>query len=313
VLLLSAAAPIEAAKREARRRVLIVAAIGLLLALCLAAILALTVTRPIRRLAAAAAGVREGEERPEFPEGGGPEIRAVRDALVEMIGRLDRYREELVAREKMATLGRFSAAVAHEIRNPLSSMRMTLELLADDADESLEQEIDFLRAEAARLDHSVEELLFHAGEPRYEMAAIALSDVVDRARQMLEPLANHLGVDLSAEAEEIPVTGDANRLRQALVNLGLNALQASEPGGRVSIVATSDGGGAVLAVRDGGPGVPAEIADRIFEPFVTGRPGGTGLGLAVTAAIAEAHGGRVTHERTGDETIFTLRLPAGER
>ncbi|MEN8150024.1 MAG: HAMP domain-containing sensor histidine kinase [Planctomycetota bacterium] len=315
VFLLARAAPVEAAKSSARRRVLMIASIGLAVTVLLGLALAGTVMRPIRRLAGAVAGIREARVRPDLPSGGGREVEELRAAFLDMLSRLDRYREELVSREKMATLGQFSAAVAHELRNPLSSMRMTLDLLRDEVGEAGRRDVDVLRSEAARLDHSVEELLFYAGEPRYEMRAADLADVARAAARMVGPLAEHLDVALAgpSSTETAPLTADPNRLRQAAVNLLLNAVNASGPGDSVGIRVEQDTSAARILVTDEGPGVPADLAERIFLPFVTGRSDGTGLGLSVTRAIARAHGGTVAWAREGGATTFTLELPKAGR
>ncbi|MHC4472774.1 MAG: sensor histidine kinase, partial [Planctomycetota bacterium] len=183
-----------------------------------------------------------------------------------------------------------------------------------DAGEETAADLDFLLSEMARLDHSVEELLFHAGTPRYELADVDLRVALEETVRSLSPLADHLGVGLDAEtpAEAVPARADLGKVRQALTNLVLNALQASGPESRVAVRLRVEGGKAVLEVADGGDGVPQEIAERVFEPFVTGREGGTGLGLAVTRAIAGAHAGEVAFAREGETTLFTLRLPLGE-
>jgi len=315
VYLLAPAAPIEAAKREAQRRSLVVAGIGLAVTVVLGLLLAGTVIRPIRRLARAVSEIREGEERDDLPRGGGREVEELRLAFEKMLTRLIRYREEMVSREKMATLGQFSAAVAHELRNPLSSMRMTLDLLREEVGPEARDDIDFLRAEASRLDHSVEELLFYAGRPRYEMGPADVSAVVSDAVKMVRPLADHLEVSLSVPTPDgpFPIRGDANRLRQALVNLLLNAVQACKSGQSVSVAVTRPLDTVSVTVSDEGPGVPADLEERLFEPFVTGRAGGTGLGLSVTAAIARAHHGEVRYEREDGQTRFSLLLPARRR
>jgi signal transduction histidine kinase len=312
VYLLSPAASVEAAKAEARREVSIVSGLGLVAAVLIGALLAGTISRPIRRLAEGAKRVREGESEIELPAGGGREVRDLSRALAEMLEGLARYREELVASEKLATLGGFSASVAHELRNPLSSMRMTVEMLLPDADEASREELLFLLAEMARLDHHVEELLFHSGTPRYDMSETDLAGVAHDTVRVLGPLARHLGVTLEVrENAHAKVTADGGKLRQAVTNLLLNALQASPEGGAVTVTVAADDAVASLAVADQGAGVATEISESLFEPFVSGRPGGTGLGLAVTWAIMAAHHGEVSWERRGDRTTFTLVFPGG--
>jgi signal transduction histidine kinase len=313
VYLLHAAAPVARAKEEARDRILTVSALGLVATILVGALVARGVTRPLRRLAARAREVEGGGAGAgKIPAGGGREVAELARALREMLDRLERYRAELVTREKMATLGRFSAAVAHELRNPLSSMRMTLQMLAADATGDARADLDFLLLEIARLDHSVEELLFHAGTPRYARKETGLSDVIRETVRMLGPLAEHLGVELVTDVgDEVRVDADPDKLRQALTNLVLNALHAAGENGTVRVAAVREESGGALVVRDSGPGVPEELADRMFDPFVSGREGGTGLGLAVARAIAEAHGGEIRYRREDDETVFTLAVRGG--
>ena len=311
LLLLSPAAPVERAKDEARRSVVVVAGLGLLAAVLLGVVLARTVTRPLRRLVDRAAEVREGRLDVPIPRGGGREVDALARGFEEMLAGLARYREALVKREKLATLGRFSASVAHEIRNPLSSLRMTVQMLRREAGEALAADLDFLLLEMTRLDHSVEELLFHAGTPQYEMVETDLGVVVEETVRSLAPLADHLSVGLETELPETPVRAraDPGKLKQALTNLVLNALQASGPDQTVTLALRRDEDRAIVTVRDRGPGVPDSIAGRVFEPFVTGRDGGTGIWLAVAHSIAEAHEGEVAFARCEDTTVFTVRLP----
>ena len=309
IYLLAASAPIARAKAEAARPVLVVSLVGLLATVLAGAVLAGTVTRPLRRLALRVAEVREGRLDVEMPTGGGREVAGLARGFGEMLEGLARYREELVRKEKLATLGRFSAAVAPEIRNPLSSLRMTLQMLRRDAPGAMAEDLDLLLAEMSRLDHSVEELLFHAGTPRYVMAELDLREPARETVRTLQPLAEHLGVTLRlGEPDEgVTVRGDSGKLRQAVMNLVLNALQASGPDQAVDVAVRDDGRGGVVEVADAGPGVPAEISERLFAPFVSGREGGTGLGLSVTQAIGSSTGGS-----TG-ERPFACRCRGGRR
>lgn len=313
--LLCPSAPIDLAKRDARQPILWLAGIGLAISVALGAVVARTVTRPLSRLAERAGEVRGEQLAVEIPLGGGREVGSLALALRDMLGRVQRYREELLRKEKMATLGEFSAAVAHELRNPLSAMRMSMEMLKPKSAPEVAAELELLLSEMGRLDHSVEELLFYAGEPHYRREAVDLPSVVSEAARMLAPLARHLGVDLVVAASDPgarPI-GDAARIRQAVVNLLLNGIRAAGPDGRVVVGVFREGGRVGVRVRDTGEGPPTELGTRIFEAFVTGHPGGTGLGLAVTSAIAKAHGGRVDWRRANDETEFLLVLgPGGE-
>ncbi len=313
LFLLAPEAPVKAAKERARRPLFLILGLALAASLLLGSLIAGTVTRPLARLAARAAEAREGNLDAPVPAGGGGEVGALAAAFGEMVEGLRRSREALLEREKMATLGRFSAAVAHELRNPLSGMRMTAQMVRRQCPPGAAEDVDFLLSEMARLDHGVEELLFFAGEPRYARRETDLREAVAGVRKALSPLARHLGLDLTCDApdEAVLLTADGDRVRQALMNLVLNALQASPPGGTVQVRLGRSGDFAALEVEDGGPGVPEEMSPRLFTPFVSGREGGTGLGLSVTRSIARAHGGDVTYGRVGGRTVFRLTLSAG--
>jgi signal transduction histidine kinase len=312
LVLLGPAKPVEDAKRAAQRPILAGMGVALVAAILLGIVLAATITRPLRTLAERASLVRDGRLDVDIPGGGGAEVERLSGAFREMLAGLARYRDELVSREKMATLGQFSAAVAHELRNPLSSMRMTLEILRPRFPPDARDDAEFLLAEMARLDHSVEELLFHAGNPRYVFAQFDLREAVRGPLRMLAPMARHLGVGLVGSGLEGPVrcTGDEGKLAQAVTNLVLNALQASPSGESVFVaVSAGEGRGAAILVTDRGNGVPPDLAADLFRPFVSGREGGTGLGLFVTRAIARAHGGDVRWRRLGAVTEFSILLP----
>jgi signal transduction histidine kinase len=160
----------------------------------------------------------------------------------------------------------------------------------------------------------VEELLFHAGEPRWSMRACDLRAPLEATERALAPMAAHLGVRLVVERPAAPVraTADETRLRQAFMNLVRNALEASPPEGRVDVSLAGTRDGIRFEVADRGSGVPPGIESGLFTAFVSGREGGTGLGLANTRAIARAHGGDVSYERREGRTLFVLSIPAGE-
>jgi signal transduction histidine kinase len=311
LVFLSPAGPIEEAKVAARMPILIGLGAALLGCIALGAMLAGTITRPLRRLAEKASLIREGRLDVPIPRGGGLEVDRLSTALSEMLDGLAHYRGELVRREKMATLGQFSAAVAHELRNPLSSMKMSLEMLRPQLPKSATEDLDFLLLEMSRLNHSVEELLFFTGTPRYHLAGMDARVAADGPLRMLTPLAEHLGVVLVDERgpDAVMVRGDLEKLAQAATNLILNALQACEEGGEVRVGVRA---GAEIYVEDDGPGVPADIEKTMFQAFVSGRDGGTGLGLSVTMAIAVAHEGSLGYERRDGRSRFTLSLPEEE-
>lgn len=288
-------------------------AVGLAAAAVAGLFLGERLARPLAELAALARRVAAGEEGERAPETRGPaEARDLAAGLNAMLDARRRAEEERVARERLAVLGEFAAGVAHEIRNPLSSMRMTLQLLAEGRTGKEAEDIQVLLDEVRRLEGSVEDLLVYAGSPRMERGPVDLAATARDAVRLLHRQAEHLGVALQVEEAPgtPPAAGDAVRLRTCVLNLVLNALQASPRGAAVRVRSAAGGRGVVLEVADSGPGVAPDVGDRIFEPFFSGRPGGTGLGLAVTRRIVEAHGGALAFVSGPAGTVFRADLPA---
>ncbi|MBN9688286.1 MULTISPECIES: ATP-binding protein [unclassified Corallococcus] len=220
----------------------------------------------------------------------------------------------LVEHEKLAGIGRLAAGVAHEINNPLGVILGYVRLLQRRAEGPLAEDLRVVEEEAVRCQDIVEGLLDLARPGRGPREPVALRDACEEVVLRLRE-ATRLGsvtVDVHGEGT---AWAQAPRLRQVLLNLVKNAAEAAGEGGRVEVRITVDAdGSARVAVSDSGPGVTPEARARLFEPFFTTKPSGTGLGLAVSQAIAEAHGGRIDVD-TGalGGARFTLSLPPPSR
>jgi signal transduction histidine kinase len=229
---------------------------------------------------------------------------------------LDAARARVVQSEKLAALGQLAAAIAHEVRNPLAVVRSAAQGLGetlppDDAEG--QRAASFIVAEVDRLTSVVGSLLAFARPLPLQTRPTAIRDVVERAVTLagaeLERKRLRLAVD---ESPALPVVhADGDLVCQVLVGLLANAVEATPPGGEIVVRARPADGGVEVAVADGGAGVAPELRARVFEPFFTTRPNGTGLGLAVARQIVEAHGGRIdVGDRPGGGACFTVRLPA---
>ncbi len=307
---------IEAARADAERvernTLLVLVAIlaaAPLLAVAVSLAIARSITVPVAELQAGAARIAAGDLDARIEVRGAPELVTLAGHWNAMTAALRDHQEQLVRSEKLAGIGRLAAGVAHEINNPLGVILGYAKLLRKRADGTLAEDLRVVEEEALRARDIVSGLLdlsrpLPAPTEQVDLRALA-DEVISRLGEarLLE------GVEVSVEGEA-SAPGHREKLRQVLVNLVRNAAEASGPGGRVSIRIVEQEGAAELSVEDTGPGMPEEVRARLFEPFFTTRPRGTGLGLAVSRAIARAHGGELAASVPGGQGArFALTLP----
>jgi signal transduction histidine kinase len=291
-------------KRAVVHPVLWIAGAGLAVVLFAGIALGHSIARPIEELADRARNLTgRGDETLGAAPRGGPEIAHLVDALNRML-------ETLRRSERLAVMGRLAAGVAHEIKNPLSAMKMTVQMLREHQPAAEREPYDLILREIERLDLVASELSAAArpGPPARDRVRLdqAVGDVLD----LLDRQLAHLRVSVDRKLQSpTEVAGDADRLKRAAMNLVLNGAQAMPQGGRLTVGLERNGARVRFAVSDTGTGVPPEVRDRIFEPFVTGRPDGVGLGLALTKRIVEDHGGRIGFETSDRGSTFWIDLP----
>jgi two-component system sensor histidine kinase HydH len=216
--------------------------------------------------------------------------------------------ERKAAREqRLVALGSMASVMAHEIRNPLTSLKGHAQLLVEDLEEPKQRaKAERVVSEAERLEGLTTSLLDFVRDGPMERAVVTPHELVSRALEHLA--AARVNVDLSAAPARLFV--DEARLARALHNLVDNALQATSGAEAVEMRVARDGAGVLIEVRDHGAGIPAGAEAQIFEPFHTTRVRGTGLGLAVARRIAEQHGGSLTGKNhPGGGALFRLRFP----
>jgi two-component system sensor histidine kinase PilS (NtrC family) len=245
---------------------------------------------------------------------------------------------ELRRSERLAAVGQLSAAIAHEIRNPLAAISGSIQMLHATAspagDDESRRLMEIVLRETRRLNALITDFLQYARPGPAKLERVALGELAEEIVKMLEN-ARASGVEIRCDVPaELAVRGDAGQIRQVLWNLCRNALQAMPEGGALEISARGDtasaaqasdeegrnardeGEGAIeIVVRDAGVGMPPEVLERIFDPFFTTKTEGTGLGLATVHRIVEAHGGSLRVESApGLGSTFRVRLPrAGEQ
>ena len=228
---------------------------------------------------------------------------------------------KLAAEEKQLLLSRLLARLAHEIRNPLSSLDIHVQLLEEDLAEAVPElrdkttgRLEIMRGELHRLENIVKQFLSLAGPSSLDLRQVEIGGIIGHVCELLRPEAAAREIEiLSCVPEDVPsFVADPGQLTQALVNLVINAIQAVERKGSVTASAAVDPGNGILriTVRDTGPGLPTERASAIFEPFFTTKSDGSGLGLWIVQQIVVAHGGAIQAADSPEGgAVFTIHLP----
>jgi two-component system NtrC family sensor kinase len=311
---------ITSAALQARKLSQIILALALLLGIFLTVYLIRRIVNPLEFICRAASRIMDGELS-TIPMVPGPdrsreEIELV-DSLNLMLRFLETKQDQLVQSAKLATIGKVTAGIAHEINNPLNNIYLTAEVLLEDLPniecaERLEMVNDILK-QADRAREVVHHLL--AFSRTRKATTLENVDLAVLIQQTLAFLKNQIRIGQVAVHTEMPekpvmVNGNANQLQQVFVNIILNGVQAMGPGGVLTLkVETADHMGRVV-IRDNGPGIPEEVKTRIFDPFFTTKSEGTGLGLSVSNSIIEEHNGKITLESIeGKGTTFYIALP----
>jgi signal transduction histidine kinase len=245
---------------------------------------------------------------------GSDEIGRVAHAFNQMTESLKQTLHRLAQRESLAAVGELAASLAHEIRNPLSAVRVDLQRAEEQStDSEARRLIDRTLRSIERLDATVTAALRVARSGKIERRVIDVRTPLAAAMESAQPEFAARGATLEPLPDGVsalPVHGDAAALEQLFLNLLLNAAQALEPGGRAGVAVARDDGAITVSVWDAGLGISAATRERLFEPFFSTKPDGTGLGLAVAQRIAVAHGGEVSVEsRKAGGTTMRVRLP----
>jgi signal transduction histidine kinase len=231
-----------------------------------------------------------------------------------------RLEESKLAAERSAYKGLLASGLAHEIRNPLNAMKMNLQMLEEElqgvsqfAESDLVDLLVSTQSEIKRLENLVNNFLLFARPSPPKFAEIDLNDVLRETATFLAADFRKTGVDLTLEPEPLlpSADADAGKIKQALMNILVNARQVLKPGGRVVLRSRPSGAGEVIVeIEDDGPGMSPETAAKIFDPFFSQRAGGTGLGLPIAKLMIEQHRGSIEVEtHPGRGTIFRVRLP----
>jgi len=232
-----------------------------------------------------------------------------------------KMQEEVVRTEKLAALGRLTANIAHEIRNPLTSISGCVELLQQDAkpDKTSQRLMDIITEEINRLNNLISDFLYLAKPPRAVESTLDISNMLyDLAYAASIDSACRDRIKIETELESgLYVQGDPSQLRQMFWNILINSIQAIEDEGEIlirsSVVVGENGRQAEISIADTGAGIPSEAISSIFDPFFTTKEKGTGLGLTIAHKIAESHDGKIRVDSEIEKgTVFTITIPIVE-
>jgi signal transduction histidine kinase len=258
-----------------------------------------------------------GEDLPAVELVGGGTLAQLDRQVQALVGRVEgvvqalQQREREVRRaEQLAALGQLAAGMAHEIRNPMTSIQMLVQAAGDGG--LAADDLAVIAREVRRVERSLQTFLDYARPPK---PAKAPTDPANVAREMLDLIRGRaarqqVAVRVVDSPSPVTVNADPDQLRQVLVNLALNALDAMPGGGELTIEVRADGPDATVRVSDTGPGIAADFRGRLFEPFASTKDTGLGLGLVICRRIVEDHGGTIAAEdRPGGGARFSVRLP----
>lgn len=284
-------------------------------------------TRPIANLSNAARRVAEGDLKFRLTDAARTdEIGQLAAQFNVMTAELEKSRDletQLRQAEQSAVVGRLASAIAHEIRNPLNYINLTLDhLRAKFAPEDAAKQPDFekltaqLKTEVGRINHQITDFLRYSRPTKLDLQPLDARQTVEDSMRIVEPQAEDQNIKISLiERENVPpINGDAEVLRSVFSNLFINAVQAMEKdGGKLNVTISPAEEFVKIEIADTGDGIPAENLDKIFEPYFSTKETGTGLGLAIVKKIIDDHGGMIDVEsRLNEGAKFTVKLPKVE-
>lgn len=308
---------VEQAKGRERTALHVLTLLGVLTLLVgfLMALYARRVLLPLSLVIRRAGAVADGDLSVREAIDSGDEIGELSATFEGMVQAIAQAREKLLATERLAAIGKMAAHVTHEVRNPLSSIALNLDLLEEELSaEELEARalVQAIGREVARLSRLSDQYLSMARRKAPELEECDVGALVRSSVEFMRPEVEGHGLELSLHVEpELPwIMVDEGQIRQVIFNLVRNAREAMPDGGSIEVKVHGLHQNLVISVADTGPGVPQEEIEQLFDPFFTTKSHGTGLGLAVTRQILTAHGGQLSYKNSEPRgSMFTMEIP----
>ena len=320
--------PMYAKLREIQKVLLLIGAGGFVLGILGAAILARRITQPLHRLVDGTVRIAKGDFSQAIVLTSGDEVGDLARSFNEMTAQLLHAREKmedanrmLVQHEKLASIGRMAATIAHEIRNPLTSVKLNIQKVAEEESfaETVKAHLGLSLEGIDQIERFIKELLNFTRVQELSLERWPIEQVVEESLKVVKDILvqKRIVVEKSYAEGLPPILADGDKMRQVFLNVIRNAQEALEVGGKISIAcdAVEDGGRTRVRVRiaDNGPGIPEKDRPNIFEPFYTTKPSGFGLGLANARKIVEQHNGTISvGTKRGRGSAFVILIPAEE-
>jgi signal transduction histidine kinase len=321
--------PMYARLRDIQKVLLLIGIAGFLLGVGGAAFLARRITRPLHRLVEGTVRIAQGDFSKPIADTSKDEVGDLARGFNEMTGQLLQTRERmadanrrLVQHEKLASIGRMAATIAHEIRNPLTSVKLNIQKVAEEESftETIKAHLGLSLEGIDQIERFIKELLVFTRVQELSLERWPVDQIVDESLKVIrDTLAQkRIAIERSCAPGLPAILADADKLRQVFLNVLRNAHEALEPGGTIRIVCDSvvEDGRTLVRVRiaDDGPGLAEKDRPNIFEPFYTTKPSGFGLGLANARKIIEQHRGTIAVAETGGPGCeFVILIPAAEK
>jgi signal transduction histidine kinase len=320
--------PMYANLREFRKALLLVGVAGFLLGILGAAFLARRISRPLRRLAEGTVRIARGDFLHAIADTGRDEVgdlarsfNTMTRQLLQTRRRMEEANRQLVQHEKLASIGRLAATIAHEIRNPLTSVKLNIQKVLEEEGltEAVRPHLALGLEGIDQIDRFIKELLNFTRVPELSLERWPIDQIVEEALKMIGGVLAEKGIAVEKTCvPDLPaVLVDADKMRQVFLNILRNAYEALGPGGRIAIAcdAVEDGDRRMVRVRiaDNGPGISGRVRPNIFEPFFTTKPSGFGLGLPNARKIIELHEGAIhVGRKLGPGASFIVLIPVEE-
>jgi nitrogen fixation/metabolism regulation signal transduction histidine kinase len=319
VLLVGSSRRIYAELRtEIRSAAFLASAAGLLLAVVLSSVAAARVTKPVEELALAAREVASGNLDTQVSAHTRDEIGVLADAFNRMTRDLIENRERLVQAERVAAWRELARRLAHELKNPLFPLQLTVENLlrsreqsSQEFEETFRESASTLLSEVANLKSIIHRFSEFSTMPQPQLRNVSLTELISGVAHVYEAQFQKMNITCRQEflGTEV-ISADPELLHRAISNLVLNAIDAMPKGGTLTLRTSATNASALIEVSDAGTGLTPEECARLFTPYYTSKAHGTGLGLAIVQSIVSDHGGRISvKSQPGEGTTFIIELP----